>query len=243
MLSSRSGETMRRKLEPKGVQPKRLHVIPNWVDTKAVTPEPRDNPWARSYGLDGRFVVMHSGNIGHAQDLETLIRASTSLDDLEQLSVVLIGFGARHADHVRLATSIGADRVSFLDYQPRELLSRSLSSADLHFVGLARGLSGYVVPSRLYGVLAAGRPVLAAAEEDSETAQLVRSVGCGIVIPPGQPELVAKEIRKAATGDYDLAEMGRRGREWVVREAGLDPAVEQYRRLLADVRGSAGSGD
>ena len=134
---------------------------------------------------------MHSGNIGHAQDLDTLIRAATVLGDLERLAVVLVGFGARHADYVALARTLGADKVSFHDYQPRELLSQSLSSADIHFVGLARGLSGFVVPSRLYGILAAGRPVLAAADEDSETAQLVREVGCGIVLPPGRPDLLA----------------------------------------------------
>lgn len=229
------GETMRDRLEAKGVPPRRLHVIPNWADTKVITPQPRDNPWARSYGLDDGFVVMHSGNIGHAQDLETLIRASTLLADLEQLSVVLIGFGARHAHHVRLATGIGADKVSFLDYQPREVLPQSLSSADVHFVGLGRGLSGYVVPSRVYGILAAGRPIVAAADEDSETARLVRSVECGVAIPPGRPDLLAVEIRRAANGEYDLAAMGRRGREWVEAEGGREHAVERYRRLLAEL--------
>ena len=229
------GETMRRRLEAKGVRPERLRVIPNWVDTAAIRPELRENPWASEHGLDGRFVVMHSGNIGHAHDLDTLIRATTSLDDLERLSVVLIGFGARHAHYVRLAKSVGANRVSFIHYQPRELLAQSLSSADVHFVGLARGLSGYVVPSRVYGVLAAGRPVLVAADEDSETAQLVRSVGCGIVIPPGRPDLLAEEIRRAAAGEYDLVAMGLRGREWVEAEAGREHAVERYRRLLAEL--------
>lgn len=229
------GETMRDRLEAKGVPKQRLHVIPNWVDTKAITPQPRDNSWAASYGLDGRFVVMHSGNIGHAQDLETLIRASTSLADLEQLSVLLIGFGARHAHHVRLATSIGADRVLFLEYQPRELLSQSLSSADVHFVGLGRGLSGYVVPSRVYGILAAGRPIIVAADEDSETARLVREIGCGVAIPPGRPDLLAAEIRRAAAGAYDLEAMGLRGREWAEAEAGREHAVERYRRLLAEL--------
>ena len=229
------GETMRDRLEAKGVSQKRLHVIPNWVDTMALTPQPRDNAWAELYGLDGRFVVMHSGNIGHAQDLETLIRASTSFPDLDRLSVVLIGFGARHAHLARLAARIGADKVSFLDYQPREVLSQSLSSADIHFVGLGRGLSGYVVPSRVYGILAAGKPIIAAADEDSETAQLVRRIGCGVAIPPGRPDLLAEEIRRAAGGEYDLAEMGRRGREWVVAEAGREHAVERYRRLLAEL--------
>ena len=230
------GDTMRRRLEAKGVAPERLRVIPNWVDTREIVPQPRDNAWSRRRRLVDRFVVMHSGNIGHAQDLETLIRATTSLRDLERLAVVLIGFGARHAEYERLVRRLAASQVSFVGYQDRAKLPLSLASADLHFVGLARGLSGYVVPSRLYGVLAAGRAVLAAAEEESETAQLVSSIGCGIVIPPGEPDLVAEEIRKAATGHYDLAEMGRRGREWVVREAGLDHAVAEYGRLLAEVR-------
>jgi len=234
------GETMRARLEAKGVKPQRLRVIPNWVDANAVTPQPRDNPWARSQGLDGRFVVMHSGNIGHAQDLETLVRASTSVGDVDRLAFVLIGFGARHADLVRLAEELDADRVTFLDYQPRELLPQSLSSADVHFVGLGRGLSGYVVPSRVYGILAAAKPVIAAVDEDSETARLVRESGAGIVIPPGRPELLAEEIRRFASGEHDLAEMGRRGREWVEAEGGRERAVERYRALLDELLGRDG---
>jgi colanic acid biosynthesis glycosyl transferase WcaI len=240
------GETMRRRLEAKGTPPERLRVIPNWVDTAALTPQPRANGWARRHGLDDAFVVMHSGNIGHAQDLETLIRASTQLDGhrgqsrgqsphVERLRVVLIGFGARHAACVRLAEQLAADRVSFLDYQPRELLPQSLSSADVHFVGVARGLSGYVVPSRLYGVLSVGRPVIAAAEDDSETAVLVREVGCGVVVPPGRPDLLATTIAALAGGGHDLDEMGRRGRAFVEAEADRSIAIARYRRELAEL--------
>jgi glycosyltransferase involved in cell wall biosynthesis len=112
---------------------------------------------------------------------------------------------------------------------------QSLSSADVHFVGLGRGLSGYVVPSRVYGILAAGKPIIASVDEESETARLVRDSGAGIVIPPGRPDLVAEEIRRAAAGDYDLAEMGRRGREWVEAEGGRERAVERYRALLDEL--------
>ena len=229
------GETMRSRLETKGVRPQRLRVIPNWVDAGTVTPQPRDNPWARSQGLHDRFVVMHSGNIGHAQDLETLVRASTSLDDLERLAVVLIGFGARYAHLVRLAETLGADKVSFFDYQPSEVLPQSLSSADVHYVGLGRGLSGYVVPSRVYGILAAAKPIIASVDEDSETARLVRESGAGVVIPPGRPDLLAEEIGRAAGGEYDLLAMGRRGRTWVEAEGGRDRAVGRYRQLLGEL--------
>ena len=229
------GETMRARLETKGVKPSRLLVIPNWTDTATITPEDRENGWAHEHGLAGRFVVMHSGNIGHAQDLETLIRASTQLRDLEQLTVALVGFGARHSYYESLVAELDATAVRFLPYQPRELLSQSLSSADVHYVGLARGLAGYVVPSRLYGILAAARPVLVSADEESETAQLVRHVDCGLVVPPGEPDLVAGAIRSLAAGEHDLAEMGRRGRTYIETEAGRDAAFARYRSLLAEL--------
>jgi glycosyltransferase involved in cell wall biosynthesis len=125
--------------------------------------------------------------------------------------------------------------VRFLDYQPRETLSSSLSSAQLHYVGLGRGLSGYVVPSRMYGILSAGRPVLVAADADSETASIVQSVGCGLLAPPNRPELVAEAIRAAYGGRHDLEEMGRRGRAYVVAEADRSIAIERYRRLLLEL--------
>jgi len=229
------GETMRRRLEQKGAKPERIAVIPNWVDTSAIVPEPRENAWAREHGLVDKFVVMHSGNVGHPQNLDVLIRATTFLRDLEDLAVVIVGGGARRAELVELSERLETDAVSFLDYQPRETLSSSLSTAHLHYVGLGRGLSGYVVPSRLYGVLSAGRPVLVAADADSETASIVQSVGCGQVAPPNRPELVAEAIRAAYDGRYDLEEMGRRGRAYVVAEADRSIAIERYRRLLHEL--------
>jgi glycosyltransferase involved in cell wall biosynthesis len=223
------GETMRRRLELKGAAPDRLRVIPNWVDTSAITPQPRDNTWAQSHGLASKFVVMHSGNVGHAQDLDSLVRAATFLRDLDDLRIVIAGFGARHAEMVALARRLEVkDRIRFLPYQSRERLPLSLSSADLHVVGLAKGLAGYVVPSRLYGILSAGRPVIAAADEDSETARLVSEVGCGLVIEPGRPELLARTIRAASEGAYDLEAMGRLGREYVELEADRSVAMERY---------------
>ena len=229
------GETMRRRLEEKGAPPERIRVIPNWVDSTAVTPQPRDNPWARENGLADRFVVMHSGNIGYAQNLDALVRAASFLRDLDRLRIVLIGSGARLDELVGLAERLETENVAFLPYQPRERLSQSLSAASVHVVGLAQGLAGYVVPSRLYGVLSAGRPVIVAAEAESETAQLVTRVGCGIVVPPGRPELLASAIRAAHDGDYDLDEMGRRGRAFVEQEADRDVAVASYRTLLLDL--------
>jgi colanic acid biosynthesis glycosyl transferase WcaI len=229
------GETMRRRLEEKGAPPDRLHVIPNWVDTSTLVPQPRDNEWAREHGFVDRFVVMHSGNVGHAQNLDALIRAATFLRDLDRLTIAIIGDGARRGDLEKLAKTLEADNVRFLGYQPRELLPRSLSSADIHVVGLAPGLSGYVVPSRLYGILSVAKPVIAAADAESETAKVVEAVGCGIVVPPGRPELLAGAIRRAYEGGLDLEEMGMKGREYVLDEADRDVAVARYGELLREL--------
>ena len=232
------GDTMRTRLEQKGAPPDRITVIPNWVDTTAIEPAPKDNDWSRAQGLADRFVVMHSGNVGHAQNLDSLVRATTFLRDLDDLAVTIIGGGARHQELTDLAERLETDHVHFLGYQPRELLSLSLSAADVHVVGLARGLSGYVVPSRLYGILAAGRPVIVAADRESETARIVEQEGCGVVVPPGRPELLAQAIRAAYDGELDLEEMGRRGRAYVVREADRSVAFDRYRRMLGELASS-----
>ncbi len=229
------GETMRKRLEAKGARPDRVEVIPNWVDTKRLEPHGKHTWWAREAGFEEKFTVMHSGNVGHAQDLDSLVRAATFLRDLDDLLIAIIGTGARHAELVALAERLETDKVLFAYYQPRHLLAQSLSAADVHVVGLAPGLAGYVVPSRLYGILAVGRPVIVAADPESETAQVVQEIGCGILVPPGRAELLARAIRDAHDGKYDLDEMGARGRAWVEREADRSVAVRRYRDLLLEL--------
>jgi colanic acid biosynthesis glycosyl transferase WcaI len=229
------GETMKLRVEEKGVSPERVRVIPNWGDAASVTPKAHDNEWARRHKLAKRFVVMHSGNIGHAQNLDALVRATTFLRDLDDLAVVIIGSGARRSELVALARLLEADKVEILPYQERKILSQSLSTADVHVVGLARGLAGYVVPSRLYGILAAGRPVIVATDPESETAQLVAEVRCGVLVPPGNPFALAGAIRAAHDGEYDLAEMGRRARAFAEAESDRTIAVKRYRDVLREL--------
>jgi colanic acid biosynthesis glycosyl transferase WcaI len=229
------GETMRRRLQEKGAPAERLRVIPNWVDTEVLTPAPRDNEWSREHGLADKFVVMHSGNVGHAQNLDSLVRAATFLRDLDDLAIAIVGDGARRAALRELADRLEADKVLFLPYQPRDVLPLSLSAANVHVVGLARGLAGYVVPSRLYGILSVGRPVIVAADESSETAHVIEESGAGLVVPPGRPELLAAAIRRAHAGEIDLEELGRRGREYVRSQADRTVALGRYRALLREL--------
>jgi colanic acid biosynthesis glycosyl transferase WcaI len=229
------GTVMRERLIEKGVKPSRIVVIPNWADTDEITPRPQANPWSLEHGLAGRFVVMHSGNVGHAQNLDVLIQATSLLDDVDDLQVVIVGTGARHAELVELAGRSAGNRILFLPYQDRVRLSESLSSATVHFIGLPKGLAGYVVPSRINGILAVGRPIIAAVDLQSETAALVYDANCGIVTAPDDPIAVADAIRSMAAGQHDLESMGASARRYAERKASRSESLAGYRQLLADV--------
>ncbi|MDX6468133.1 MAG: colanic acid biosynthesis glycosyl transferase WcaI [Gaiellaceae bacterium] len=231
------GDTMKERVVAKGVDRDRVRVISNWGDAEKVKPLPRDNRWARKHDLVDKFVVMHFGNVGHAQDLDTLIRATTLLRDLDDLVVPIIGVGARLQELTQLAERVEADKVRFLPWQEYTRRAEPISTAHVHVVGLARGLAGYIVPSRMWGVLAAGRPVIAAAEAESETAAVVRATGCGIVVPPGDPLELATAIRDCHDGVYDLEAMGRLARAHAETETDRSLAVGRYRAVLEEIRG------
>jgi colanic acid biosynthesis glycosyl transferase WcaI len=229
------GETMQRRLVEKGVESAKVGVIRNWVDADHLVPATKDNEWSRAQGLADKFVVMHSGNVGYAQNLDLLVRASTFLRDLDDVRFVIIGNGAKKLELMALAERLDATNVIFMPYQDREVLPLSLSAGDIHFVGLALRLSGYIVPSRMNGVLSVSRPVLVAAERDSEIVSVVETSGAGITIPAGRAELLAAAIRDSHEGKYDLAEMGRRGRAYVEREIDRPVAMQRYRELVREV--------
>jgi colanic acid biosynthesis glycosyl transferase WcaI len=189
------GDTMRQRLiENKGAPADKTVIIPDWADTGAITPGPKRNAFAASHDLLDTFVVMHSGNIGLSQGLETLIDAAALLRDVPDLRVVFQGDGVKKRDLQERAVSCGLTNVSFLPFQPKAQLGESFAAADIFVVSLQRGLAGYIVPSKLYGILAAGRPYVAAVEENCEVAAITRSRECGLVAEPGNARDLADKI-------------------------------------------------
>ncbi len=189
------GETMRRRLiEDKGAPPERTEIIPDWADTAAITPGPKHNAFSEAHGLADRFVVIHSGNIGLSQGLEAIVDAAALLRDVPDLLVVFQGEGVMKSDLQARVASLGLENVRFLPYAPREQLGDSFASADVFIVSLQRGLSGYIVPSKLYGILAAGRPYVAAVEESCEVAAITRAHDCGRLAEPGSSRDLADRI-------------------------------------------------
>lgn len=189
------GETMRQRLiEGKGADAAKSLVIPDWADCSEITPGPRQNPFSVAQELTQSFVVMHSGNIGLSQGLETLVEAATYLSAFPEIQVVFIGEGVKKPALQQQVRALGLRNVRFLPYQPKERLVESFAAADVFVVSLKRGLAGYIVPSKLYGILAAGRPYVAAVEDACEVAAITRQYDCGLLAEPGDPKDLADKI-------------------------------------------------
>lgn len=207
------GETMKRRLvEGKGADPSRISVIHNWADCRAVAPAPRDNPFARQHGLIDRFVVLHAGNIGLSQDLEIVLHAAEQLRDRPDVVFLFVGEGAKKKELEATAASRDLRNVMFLPFQPRETMWQSYATADVSLVSLKRGLAGVIVPSKIYNVLASGRPCIAAVEQDCEVADIVRQHGCGFIISPGDASALRARVLDLAADRDRAAAMGARAR-------------------------------
>ena len=208
------GETMRdRLIADKGADPRAVTVIHNWADCAAVVPGDKRNPFSIDHGLADLFVVMHSGNVGLSQDLDTLLEAAARLRAYPDIVVAIVGDGVKREPLRRRARDMGLDNVRFLPHQPRERLTDSLASADVLVVSLKRGLAGYIVPSKLYGILAAGRPYVAAVEDACEVAAITRRHGCGLLAEPGSGEDLAAKILALYRDPAGARDRGRCARE------------------------------
>ncbi len=229
------GDTMKRRLiETKGAKAERIRVIHNWADAEAVQPGPKDNPFAREHGLVEKFVVMHSGNVGMSQDVDGLLDAAERLTDLPDLVVAIVGEGSRKSFLQEDAVRRGLTNVRFFPYTPKARLAESFATADVFIVQLKQGLAGFIVPSKVYGILVAGRPFVAAVETDCEVSQIAREHDCGIVVEPGSREQMAKALRALYMDRVRCAELARHS-----RAAGLiydrARAVDAYREVLEDL--------
>ena len=229
------GDTMKRRLiETKGADAGKIRVIHNWADASAIQPGSKDNAFSREHGLVDKFVVMHSGNVGMSQEVGALLDVAEHLTDLPDVVIAIVGEGARKVFLQQEVERRKLTNVRFYPYQPKARLTDSFAAADVFIVSLKRGLAGYIVPSKLYGVLVAGRPFVAAIEADSEAAQIAREHDCGIVVEPGDREGMETAIRRLHGDPVLRADLAAHA-----RSAGLiydrARAVEAYQSVFEHV--------
>jgi glycosyltransferase involved in cell wall biosynthesis len=207
------GDTMASRLvHGKGADSRKITVIHNWADITAIVPSPKQNAFATANGLDSKFVLLHAGNIGLGQNLDVVIDAAGHLIGRTDILLLFIGDGSRKIELEQAVTARGLTNVRFLPFQPRDALRWTYASSDVCLVSLKPGLAGYIVPSKLYPILAAGRPYIAAVEPMSEVAALTERHRCGVVVTPGDPAQLAAEIARLADQAGERESMGARAR-------------------------------
>jgi glycosyltransferase involved in cell wall biosynthesis len=231
------GDTMRQRLiEGKGADPAKTIVIPDWADCAEITPGPKRNPFSIANGLAEKFVVMHSGNIGLSQSLETLVEAAARLKEHRDIEVVFVGEGVKKSGLMDRARALGLGNVRFLPYQPVEKLTESFAAADVFVVSLKVGMAGYIVPSKLYGILAAGRPYVAAVEDASEVTGITTKYDCGLLASPGDPEDLAEKILVLYRDRERARQLGANARDAAL-EYDRPRQIQKYYELFCKLAG------
>jgi colanic acid biosynthesis glycosyl transferase WcaI len=206
-------------------------VIPNFVDTAAIRPGDRMTAYRQEQGIGSEPVVMYAGNIGFSQSLEMVIAAARACPEA---TFVFNGDGAARGELMMKAA--GLNNIRFVDPQPMERLSEVLATGDLHLVPLRAGLGAVSVPSKVYSILAAGRPVLAAIDADTEIPRILAASGAGQAVAPDDEVAFVAAVRTMIADSNALTQLGAAARIWVAQAASPAAVAAQYEELFARVR-------
>jgi len=228
-------ETAKRNLRAKGVPDARIAVIQNWVDVATICPLPAENEFRRRLGLEGKRTVMFAGNIGLIAGLETVLEAAAALRRRADISFLIVGEGNAKAELVARARQMELPNVTFLPTQPREILPQVLAAADVHLVTLKRRMSATSVPSKSYGIMASGRPMVAAVDPGSEVWRLVEEANAGICVPPEEPSELALAVEALCDAPDQRRLMGDNARAYVVRHNARHELTARYEQTLQAV--------
>ena len=239
-------ETMHKRFS-KGKMPKTI-MINNWIDENEIYPLPTEHPevlaFKKKYGLQDKFVIMYSGNIGLYYDLENLMQVIEQFRGVKtpsgrEVIFAFVGAGTVQEKLVQYKAEHQMENVIFIPYQDKDKLNYSLNAADVHWCVNAKGIKGVSCPSKYYGLAAAGKPVLGVLEEGSEIRMLIEETLGGLVCEPGDYEQVEKNIRWfIANAESDnLKAMGDRARTYLVENLTKDVSLAKYKEAILNLRG------
>lgn len=227
-------ETLKNRFKNKKVPTNTF--INNWIDEKEIYPLASDNEkvleFKRKYGLENKTVIMYSGNIGLYYDLENLIKVIGRFKERKDVVFAFIGEGTVKQKLVDYANENNLTNVKFIPYQPKEDLIYSLNAGDIHWVVNAKGIKGVSVPSKLYGVMAAGKTVLGVLEEGSEARLIIEECGCGLCIEPSQYDLIYDGINNILNNVNQYKEIGLKGKGYIDKFIKKDVAIEKYKKEI-----------
>jgi colanic acid biosynthesis glycosyl transferase WcaI len=231
------GRDMERLARAKlGGTTQQISVIPNWADIDLIAPVPKtDSVLVHELGLANKFVVQCAGNMGRAQGVENMLRAAELLTEQKDIHFLFIGAGAKRRwmeDEVK-GKQLG--NITLLDQRPRSDQPNFLNACDIAMASLLPGMTGAGVPSRTYNIMAAGKPIIAIANPDSELSLVVQEEQVGWVVPPDQPEKLVEVILEARAHPEALSLMGKRARAAAEAKYSPDRVISAYSELVRDV--------
>jgi colanic acid biosynthesis glycosyl transferase WcaI len=233
------GKRMREYLVGRGIPPNTMHVIENWALANTSRPKDSDESELRArLGLGGKFVVGYSGNLGRAHEHRIFLEAALALQSDGNVQFLFIGGGIRMDALRTMAEQRHLSNMRFLPYQPRESLEDSLAAADVHLVSLLPSLEGLIVPSKFYGVLAAGRPVVFVGDPEGELSRVIRESRCGFVVAVGDSADLAAAIRRLQNDVDQRASMGTAARDLLSARFGAPRALTSWIALVNHLQAS-----
>ena len=219
-------------------------MIHNWADGDAIAPiAPETNALRSEWNLSGKFVLMYSGNMGRAHEFETILGAAQLLQDRSEIQFLFVG-GGHYRDWLETeARARKLPNVRFQAYQPRERLAESLGVADVHLICLRPELEGLIVPSKIYGALAAGRPTLNVGDPSGEIGAMLHASRAGFSVTTGDSASLARHIEELQSNQALRAELGKNARQ--AFEARFDRrfALARWTTLLRSISAPSRAGD
>jgi glycosyltransferase involved in cell wall biosynthesis len=235
------GERMARRMRGlRGASRVSVEIIHNWANGDAVVPVANAmNPLRESWDLAGKFVLEYSGNMGQVHEFETMLGAAERLANRHEIVFLFIGGGFHRGWIEHEARTRNLSNVRFKPYQPRDQLSRSLGVADVHLTSLLPSMEGLIVPSKIYGILAAGRPTLHVGAPDGEIAAILESAKAGFTVPPGDSALLAQRILEFASDPALGTALGLNARRAFESSYNQRIAYSHWARVLLNVDAKA----
>jgi glycosyltransferase involved in cell wall biosynthesis len=227
------GRCMEGRLLAKGLPRERIHFIPVWSDETGVHPIARDdNPVRKAWNVGDAFTVMYSGNFGLGHDAETIKGSMLALKARSDIRFIFVGGGKRRAEIEAFIKEHSIGNASYHDYVPRNQLAQSLCAGDVHLISLREGMEGLIVPSKLFGIMAAARPGLFVGHPDSEIARVLMENDAGIVVREGDAKGLTHAIEMLAADRTKGESMGERGRRALIGRYDASSACDQWIKLL-----------
>jgi len=222
-------------IKRKGIPGKKIHVIPNFVDVEEFHPLPKDNEFSRKYGLNNKFVVSYAGNMGKPQGLDVLIQAAHILRNEDKIHFLLMGSGSEKDALIEKSKQLKlTNNITFLPYQPYSLMAKAYATADVSFVSQVLETSNDGIPSKVYRIMACGRPVIACTNEDSDLAFLIKKAEGGDVVNPNNPSKLAETIQKAFSQHDIWIEKGRKARKFIIENYSRSIISNLYNELILE---------